>query len=70
MLKRVPRGYDADHPAGEWLRRQSFTVGRSLTDAEVLSSKLTKTLEADFMTILPLVRWLNAALGLDALKRR
>ena len=70
MLKRVPRGYDADHPAGEWLKRQSFTVGRSLTDAEVLSTKLTKTLEADFQAILPLVRWLNTALGLEPMKRR
>ncbi|MFN8589674.1 MAG: DUF2461 domain-containing protein [Candidatus Eisenbacteria bacterium] len=63
-LKRVPRGYDADHPAARWLRLQSFTVGHALTDADVTGAKLTKTLETSFATMLPLVRWLNGVLGL------
>src|SRR5207302_5116701 len=28
VLTRVPRGYDAAHPAASWLRYQSFTAGR------------------------------------------
>ena len=63
-LKRVPRGYDADHPAARWLRLQSFTVGRSLSDAEVTGAKLASTLSTDYKTITPLVRWLNGVLGL------
>ena len=65
MLKRVPRGYEADHPAARWLRYQSFTVGRPLTDAQVTSGKLTTTLADDFARILPLVRWLNSTLGFE-----
>jgi len=64
MLKRMPRGYAEDHPAAAWLRHQSFTLGRRLSDAQVTSSRLPATLEADFALLLPLVRWLNATLGL------
>ena len=70
MLKRVPRGFAADHRAARWLRFQSFTVGRSLTDAEVTGPRLTTILAKDFATIAPLVRWLNGALGLEARKYR
>ena len=66
MLKRVPRGYTADHAAAHWLRFKSFTVGRTLTDAQVTSGRLTSLLTADFRTMLPLVRWLNDVLGLKA----
>ena len=70
MLKRVPRGYEEDHPAARWLRHQSFTVGRPLTDAQVTGSRLGAILESDYRAILPLVRWLNTTLGLQASTRR
>jgi len=70
MLRRLPRGFAEDHPAARWLRYQSFTVGRPLTDAQVTGRALTKTLEADFVTILPLVRWLNSTLGFPATRER
>jgi len=70
MLARVPRGFDCDHPAGRWLRLQSFTIGRSLTDAQVTSGRLTATLADDFARMLPLVRWLNSTLGFEPAKER
>jgi uncharacterized protein (TIGR02453 family) len=70
MLKRLPRGFAADHPAAAWLRFQSFTVGRPLTDQQVTSPRLPALLEREYALMLPLVRWLNAALGLPAAKRR
>ncbi len=70
MLKRTPRGYAEDHPAARWLRHQSFTVGRSLSDAEVTSGRLTTALASDFALMTPLVRWLNGRLGLKAATRR
>ena len=70
MLQRVPRGYDADHPAAEWLRRTSFTMGRPLTDAEVLNRQFPRTIEKDLAALRPLVRWLNAALGLPPREHR
>jgi uncharacterized protein (DUF2461 family) len=70
MLTRLPRGFSEDHPAAAWLRFPSFTVGRSLGDRETLSPRLPATLEREFTALTPFVRWLNAALGYRALKRR
>jgi uncharacterized protein (TIGR02453 family) len=70
VLKRMPRGFPETHPAARWLKYQSFTAGRALGDAHVTSSRLPALLEADFARLLPLVRWLNGALGLPAAKRR
>ena len=63
VLKRMPRGFPEDHPAAKWLRHQSFTTGRSFTDAQVTSSRLTALVAQEFEAMLPLVRWLNKALG-------
>jgi len=64
MLKRMPRGFAEDHPAARWLRYQSFTIGRELSDKQVLGPKLAALLAADFGLMMPVVRWLNRALGL------
>jgi len=64
MLKRMPRGFAEDHPAAKWLRYQSFTIGRLLTDKQVLGPGLVTVLVGDFTLMMPLVRWLNRALGL------
>lgn len=69
-LKRTPRGYSPDHPAATWLRLQSFTTGRGLSDAQATSRRLGTLLERDFLLMLPLVRWLNQALGLHPAPRR
>lgn len=70
MLTRMPRGYDVDHPAATLLRHQSFTVGRDLAERELFSPALPDLLARDYARILPLVRWLNGALGLRTLARR
>jgi uncharacterized protein (TIGR02453 family) len=70
VLKRMPRGFPETHPAGRWLRYQSFTAGRRLSDAQVISHRLAALLQEDFARLLPLVRWLNAALGLKPATRR
>ena len=70
MLKRLPRGVAADHPAAHWLRYQSFTAHRMLSRREILSPKLPAMLARDFRSLLPLVRWLNVALGYRAAVRR
>jgi uncharacterized protein (TIGR02453 family) len=64
VLKKAPRGYPPDHPGGTWLRYKSFTLGRAFTDAQAVSARLPQLLENDFALMLPLVRWLNAAMGL------
>jgi len=70
MLTRPPRGFTDDHPAARWLRYQSFTAGRSLTERAITSPRLVDTLAQDYARLAPLVRWLNRALGFRAIDRR
>jgi uncharacterized protein (TIGR02453 family) len=70
VLKRAPRGYCDDDPAAEWLKLESFTVSRGLTDAQVTSGRLTTLLADEYAGMLPFVRWLNHQLGLEPAKKR
>jgi uncharacterized protein (TIGR02453 family) len=69
-LTRTPRGFAPDHPAAHWLRFNSFTASRALTDAEALSPKLVDSILKDYAALLPLVRWLNGSLGHGASSSR
>jgi uncharacterized protein (TIGR02453 family) len=70
MLTRMPRGVGSDHPAGEWLRYKSFTVRRMLDDREITDPRLPDLLEPDIAMLAPMIRWLNAAVGLPPAERR
>jgi uncharacterized protein (TIGR02453 family) len=70
MLTRMPRGYAEAHPAAGWLRYQSFTATRDLTEREALSPRLPDILTRDFAALVPLVRWLNQAIGYQSRERR
>ncbi|HEX6615433.1 MAG TPA: TIGR02453 family protein [Gemmatimonadales bacterium] len=63
MITRLPRGYAPGHPAEEWLRYKSFTATRILSERDATSPRLPRMLERDFALLLPLVRWLNGAIG-------
>jgi len=69
-LKRMPRGFAETHRAARWLKFQSFISGRDLSDKKVTSPRLAAVLQEDFSKLLPLVRWLNGALGLKTATTR
>jgi len=70
MLTRLPRGYADGHPAERWLRYKSFTASRVLSERDVTSPRLVATIERDFAALVPLVRWLNGAIGYRVWERR
>ena len=70
MLQRMPRGYAPDHPAGDWLRYQSFTAGHALSESDLRSRQLLDVLVKDYQVMLPFVRWLNGVSGLPEATRR
>jgi uncharacterized protein (TIGR02453 family) len=70
LLKRLPRGFEEGHPAERWLRFNSFTMHRSYTDREMLSTKLAEQAMKDFALLVPMCRWLNKALGYLPAKSR
>ena len=69
-LRRTPRDFPADHPAAEWLKLQSFTARASIERSVVTSPRLVDRLGRDFELLVPLVRWLNRALGYQPAKGR
>ena len=69
-LRRVPRDFPSDHPAAEWLKLQSFTAPASIERSVVTSPRLVDRLCRDFELLVPLVRWLNRALGYQPAKAR
>ena len=61
-LTNLPRGYDKENPAAEYLKLKSLIASKALSDEEVTSSALTaKTIKA-FKAIMPLIKFINKAL--------
>ncbi len=63
-LKRPPRGYDAEHPYIEDLKRKSFTSGWNYTQKQVTGDKFLSVLAKDYKAQAPLVKFLADAVGL------
>lgn len=61
LLSRVPKGYEPDHPAAEYLRLKSYIAFLSLSDAEVTSKTLIKKTTGAFETLKPLIDFINEA---------
>lgn len=64
-LVRPPRGYPADHPLIEDLKRKDFVATMALDDAVVLGPGLRKAVATQFAGLAPLVDYLCASLDLE-----
>jgi len=64
-LVRPPRGFPADHPLLEDLKRKDFTAGYALEDDVVLGPRLRQAVASGFKGVAPLVDYLCAALELE-----
>lgn len=62
-LTKPPKGFDADHPAIEYLKLRSFTVGEEFSEKDVLSTDYPKMLAESFRAAYPLVDLLRRALA-------
>lgn len=62
-LQRTPLGFPKDHVMGEWLKYKSFYTGVELSERVCQSSSFTKKVVEVYSNLLPLVRFLNTALG-------
>jgi uncharacterized protein (TIGR02453 family) len=61
-LTRVPKGYDADNPAAEYLKLKSFIAMRPVTDEEIASGELEKICVNAFKALKPLVEFINRSI--------
>ena len=62
-LKRPPRGFGADDPMIEDIKRKSFTSSVMLTEKQVTGPDLVKVFVADCRTLAPLMKFLSASAG-------
>jgi uncharacterized protein (TIGR02453 family) len=58
-LRRIPKGYDNDNPAAEYLKLKSFIATKKLTDDEVSSTSLKKSCLSAFTALKPLLDFIN-----------
>jgi uncharacterized protein (TIGR02453 family) len=65
MLQRAPRGYPADHPLIEDLKRQSFVGSIALADEVVLGPALRRSVASALVGLAPLVDYLCASLDIE-----
>ena len=61
-LQKPPQGYDAANPAIEYLKKKSFTAGYSMQDGDFLEEDAAKKVAVVFITLAPLVNFLNRSL--------
>jgi uncharacterized protein (TIGR02453 family) len=60
-LSTMPKGYDKDNPAIEYLKLKSFIAEATLKDDELTKSSLHKKTVTAFETLQPLIAFLNRA---------
>ena len=63
VLSRVPKGYDADNPAAEYLKMKSFVALTSLKDPDLMSKDLLKKTTAAFEALQPMIEFINESIS-------
>ena len=61
MLVNVPKGYDRENTAADFLRMKSFVATKNITDDLLRSPKLIDEVDKSFKALQPLVKFFNRA---------
>jgi uncharacterized protein (TIGR02453 family) len=59
MLVNVPKGYDKENPAADFLKMKSFVATKNISDDDLLSPKLGNEIIQSFKALMPLVKFIN-----------
>ena len=63
LLSRVPKGYEADNPAADYLRLKSYIAFEHITDSDLTSRMLVKKAADAFQTLQPFIDFVNGSLS-------
>jgi len=63
VLSRVPKGYEADNPAAEYLKLKSFVALTSLKDSDLTSKDLLKKTTTALEALQPLIEFVNESIS-------
>jgi uncharacterized protein (TIGR02453 family) len=61
-LVNIPKGYEKDHPAGDYIKLKSWIATRPVTDAELKDKNLSSLVTDTFKTLQPLIRFINRSI--------
>jgi uncharacterized protein (TIGR02453 family) len=64
VLKKVPRGFDPEHPLAEDLRRKDYGLHQKILDDVLVGPDLVSELMRAFVATSPLLEFLSKAVGL------
>jgi uncharacterized protein (TIGR02453 family) len=59
MLVNVPKGYEKENPAADFLRMKNFVATKNLSDTEVLHPRLDDKVIQSFKALMPLIKFIN-----------
>lgn len=59
LLSRVPKGYEPDNPAAEYLRLKSYIAMIKISDADLTSKNMVKKTVTAFEVLQPLIEFIN-----------
>ena len=62
-LSRVPKGYEPDNPAAEYLKLKSYVAMMKITDTDLSSKMLVKKTIAAFEALQPLIEFINESMN-------
>src|SRR5262249_18471464 len=62
-LSRVPKGYEPDNPAADYLKLKSYVAMIQLNDADLTSRDLVKKTVATFEALQPLIEFVNRSVA-------
>lgn len=62
-LTRVPKGFEADHPAWDYLRMKQWYFDVTLPAEAATKPSLRRSIIEHFRAMTPLITWINATLG-------
>lgn len=62
-LIRLPKGYDPENPAAEYLKLKSFVSMIEVKNTDLTAKDLAKKTAAAFHTLQPLIEFLNKSLS-------
>jgi|WetSurMetagenome_2_1015567.scaffolds.fasta_scaffold27721_2 uncharacterized protein (TIGR02453 family) len=60
-LKRIPKGYEENHPMAEWLKCKQFFVGVSFPESQCYKASFVKEAAGICEELTPLVQFLNSS---------
>ena len=63
LLRRVPKGYEPDNPAAEFLRLKSYIAFIKLDDSALISKELLKKTLTAFEILMPLLNFINKSIS-------